>query len=346
MQDKETAPPLPFSLVKLQQFMNKQHKMTAAKTLEITQQLREKYKAITYNRSDCSYQSDEQFSEAPQVLGALKGLVKFADLQIDANRKSKAFDSSKVTAHTAIIPTTNVPDVGALSEADRQVYEAIAQHYLVQFMANKRYQEASVVVAVDGETFSSRARKTTDAGFTTFLRCEEHDESADDAPESNFDALKSLRTGESGKCDAVTVNEKKTTPPPLFTEATLLAALVRVADFVEDARIKALLKAKDKDKKDEHGGIGTPATRSDMLEKLKARQYITLDKGKLTPTETGVAFFKALPETATLPDMTALWSEQQAEIEQGNKTVDAFVEDLLDQLRDQVQNVTVGERTK
>lgn len=188
-----------------------------------------------------------------------------------------------------------------------------------------------------------RPRKTTDAGFTTFLRGEEHDESADDAPESNFDALKSLRTGESGNCDAVTVNEKKTTPPPLFTEATLLAALVRVADFVEDARIKALLKAKDKDKKDEHGGIGTPATRSDMLEKLKARQYITLDKGKLTPTETGVAFFKALPETATLPDMTALWSEQQAEIEQGNKTVDAFVEDLLGQLRDQVQNVTVGE---
>ncbi|MDL1822016.1 DNA topoisomerase 3 [Yersinia pestis] len=343
VQEKETTPPLPFNLVKLQQYMNRQHKMTAAKTLEITQQLREKYKAITYNRSDCSYLSDEQFSEAPQVLDALKSLAKFADLQIDTTRKSKAFDSSKVTAHTAIIPTANVPDLTALSEPERQVYEAIAQHYLVQFLPNKRYQEASVVVAVDGETFSSRARQTTDAGFTAFLRGEDADEPSDDAPESNFDALKALRTGETGSCDAVTVNEKKTTPLPLFTEATLLAALVRVADFVEDARIKALLKAKDKDKKDEHGGIGTPATRSDMLEKLKTRQYITLEKGKLIPTETGIAFFKALPETATLPDMTALWSEQQADIEQGNKTVDAFVEDLLGQLRDQVQNVTVGE---
>ncbi|ELM7841782.1 DNA topoisomerase 3 [Escherichia coli] len=343
VQDKETAPPLPFNLVKLQQYMNRQHKMTAAKTLEITQQLREKYKAITYNRSDCSYLSDEQFSEAPQVLDALKSRAEYADLQIDASRKSKAFDSGKVTAHTAIIPTANVPDLSVLSEPERQVYEAIAQHYLVQFMANKRYQEASVVVSVDGETFSSRARQTTDAGFTAFLRGEEAEEPSDDAPESSFDVLKALCTGESGSCDGVTVNEKKTSPPPLFTEATLLAALVRVADFVEDARIKALLKAKDKDKKDEHGGIGTPATRSDMLEKLKTRQYIQLDKGKLIPTDTGLAFFKALPESATLPDMTALWSEQQAEIEQGTKTVDTFIEDLLGQLREQVQSVTVGE---
>ncbi|HGJ5921514.1 topoisomerase C-terminal repeat-containing protein, partial [Arsenophonus apicola] len=143
--------------------------------------------------------------------------------------------------------------------------------------------------------------------------------------------------------DAVTVNEKKTTPPPLFTEATLLAALVRVADFVEDTRIKQLLKEKDKDKKDEHGGIGTPATRSDMLEKLKTRQFIREEKGKLMPTETGVAFFRALPESATLPDMTALWSAQQSDIEQGNQTVEEFVNALLDDLRQLLNKVSVGE---
>lgn len=343
VQEKETAPPLPFNLVRLQQTMNRQHKMTAARTLEITQQLREKYKAITYNRSDCSYLSDEQFNDAPQVLDALQGIDDFNGLALDQSRKSKAFDSGKVTAHTAIIPTANVPELNALSEHERLVYLAIAQHYLVQFMPNKRYLEASVVVGVDGETFSSRATKTMDAGFSAFLKGEASDASDEDMPDSVFDVLQALRTGETGRCDVVTVNEKKTTPPPLFTEATLLAALVRVADFVEDAQIKQLLKEKDKGKKDEHGGIGTPATRSDMLEKLKNRQFIREEKGKLIPTETGVAFFRALPESATLPDMTALWSAQQSDIEQGNQTVEEFVNTLLDNLRKLVITVNVSE---
>ncbi|WGM03710.1 type IA DNA topoisomerase [Arsenophonus nasoniae] len=343
VQEKETAPPLPFNLVRLQQMMNRQHKMTAARTLEITQQLREKYKAITYNRSDCSYLSDEQFNDAPQVLDALQGIDDFNGLALDQSRKSKAFDSGKVTAHTAIIPTANVPELNALSEHERLVYLAIAQHYLVQFMPNKRYLEASVVVEVGDETFSTRATKTMDAGFSAFLKGEASDTNDEDMPDSAFEVLQALRTGETGRCDAVTVNEKKTTPPQLFTEATLLAALVRVADFVEDARIKQLLKEKDKDKKDEHGGIGTPATRSDMLEKLKNRQFIREEKGKLLPTETGVAFFRALPASATLPDMTALWSAQQSDIEQGNKSVDEFVNALIDDLRQHVNTVSVGE---
>ncbi len=343
VQEKATAPPLPFNLVRLQQTMNRQHKMTAARTLEITQQLREKHKAITYNRSDCSYLSDEQFKEAPQVLEALQRIGDFNGLALDRSRKSKAFDSGKVTAHTAIIPTAKVPELNALSEHERRVYLAIAQHYLVQFMPSKRYLEASVAVEVDGETFSARARKTMEAGFSTFLKGEESDASDEDIPGSTFDVLQALRPGETGLCETVTVNEKKTTPPPLFTEATLLAALVRVADFVEDARIKQLLKEKDKGKKDEHGGIGTPATRSDMLEKLKSRQFIREEKGKLIPTETGVAFFRALPDSATLPDMTALWSAQQSEIEQGNKTVDEFVNELVGELRQQVNTVSAGD---
>lgn len=343
VQEKETSPPLPFNLVRLQQTMNRQYKMTAAKTLEITQQLREKHKAITYNRSDCSYLSDEQFNEAPQVLEALQGISDFNGLSLVTSQKSKAFDSGKVTAHTAIIPTANVPALNALSEHERLVYLAIAQHYLVQFMPNRRYLEASVVVEVDDETFSARATKTVDAGFSAFLKGDASDTSNETMPDSAFEVLQALRTGQRGNCDAVTVNEKKTTPPPLFTEATLLAALVRVADFVEDEKIKKLLKDKDKDKKDEHGGIGTPATRSDMLEKLKNRQFIREEKGKLLPTETGVAFFRALPESATLPDMTALWSAQQSDIEQGNKTVEEFVNALLDDLRQLLNKVSVGE---
>ncbi|MBF8946285.1 DNA topoisomerase 3 [Escherichia coli] len=316
--DKKTAAPLPFNLVRLQQYMNKKFKMTAQKTLDITQQLREKYKAITYNRSDCSYLSDEQFSEAPQVIDALKSVFP-QSLDIDSSRKSKAFNSAKVTAHTAIIPTASVPDVNALSTDERNVYLAIAQHYLVQFMPEKAYQEVSVAIQCGDESFYARARKTTDSGF------------------------EAIRTGETLTTKEVVVNEKKTTPPPLFTEASLLAALVRVADFVTDPVIKKLLKDKDKDKKDEHGGIGTPATRAAILEALKKRNYITLEKGKLIPTDTGCALIDALPGIAVNPDMTALWSEKQSAIENGDLTVEQFINDLYGELTGMISDVDLGE---
>lgn len=342
--DKKTAAPLPFNLVRLQQYMNKKFKMTAQKTLDITQQLREKYKAITYNRSDCSYLSDEQFSEAPQIIDALKSVFD-QPMDIDTTRKSKAFNSAKVTAHTAIIPTGSVPDVNALSTDERNVYLAIAQHYLVQFMPEKAYQEVSVAIQCGDESFYARARKTTDSGFEAFLGVEnaEDDEAEVENDDSSFDLLCKIRTGETVTTKEVVVNEKKTTPPPLFTEATLLAALVRVADFVTDPVIKKLLKDKDRDKKDEHGGIGTPATRASILETLKKRNYITLEKGKLIPTDTGYALIDALPDIAVNPDMTALWAEKQTLIENGEMTVEQFVDELYNDLIPMISNANSAE---
>ncbi|EGE2489448.1 DNA topoisomerase 3 [Shigella sonnei] len=342
--DKKTAAPLPFNLVRLQQYMNKKFKMTAQKTLDITQQLREKYKAITYNRSDCSYLSDEQFSEAPQIIDALKSVFD-QPMDIDTTRKSKAFNSAKVTAHTAIIPTVSVPDVNALSTDERNVYLAIAQHYLVQFMPEKAYQEVSVAIQCGDESFYARARKTTDSGFEAFLGVENagDDEAEVENDDSAFDLLCKIRTGETVTTKEVVVNEKKTTPPPLFTEATLLAALVRVADFVTDPVIKKLLKDKDRDKKDEHGGIGTPATRASILETLKKRNYITLEKGKLIPTDTGYALIDALPDIAVNPDMTALWAEKQTLIENGKMTIEQFVDELYNDLIPMISNANSAE---
>lgn len=341
--DKKTAPPLPFNLVRLQQSMNKKHKLTAQRTLDITQQLREKYKAITYNRSDCSYLSDEQYSEAPKILEALKPLYEDGNVSVDATRKSKAFDNKKVTAHTAIIPTANMPDLNVLTQDERNVYTAIANQYLVQFMPEKLYQEASVSLKCGDEFFSVRARKTTDRGFEAFMGADTEDkpDPDSDSDDAAFELVSKIRTGETLTTNSVTVNEKKTTPPPLFTEATLLAALVRVADFVTNPEIKKLLKEKDKDKKDEHGGIGTPATRAQILETLKRRNYISVEKGKLIPTDTGYALIDALPDIAVNPDMTALWAEKQVAIEKGELTVEQFINELYDELSGMVSEASV-----
>lgn len=340
--DKKTAAPLPFNLVRLQQYMNRKFKMTAQRTLDITQQLREKYKAITYNRSDCSYLSEEQFGEAPQIIDALKAAFP-QQLDIDAARKSKAFNSAKITAHTAIIPTVSVPDINSLSTDERSVYLAIAQHYLVQFMPEKTYQEVSVAIQCGDESFYARAKKTIDSGFEAFLGAEATDEDESDNDDSAFELLCKIRTGETLTTKEVTVNEKKTTPPPLFTEDTLLKALVRIADFVSDPIIKKILKEKDKGKEGEYGGIGTPATRGTILETLKKRNYITVEKGRLIPTDTGYALIDALPDIAVNPDMTALWAEKQAAIENGDLTVEQFINELYGELTGMITDVDLGE---
>ena len=320
--------------------MNQKHKLTAQQTLDITQALREKHKAITYNRSDCSYLSDEQFSEAPKVVEALKVLSDFSVLDTDTKRKSKAFDSKKVTAHTAIIPTINVPDLSTLSANEKAVYLAIAKFYISQFMPKKIYDEAIAEIKCGEESFKVIARKTTNIGFTSLTGDDKDDEGQDDNSMA-FDVLSRLRTSETLTCRDIDISEQKTKPQPLFTEASLLAALVRVADFVSDTRIKQLLKEKDKDKKDEHGGIGTPATRAAIIETLKKRNYITLEKGKFIPTEAGLALIDALPESVTQPDMTAVWSEKQAAIESGEMDIEKFIDGLYAEVSNLVASADI-----
>lgn len=279
---KTTAAPLPFSLDSLQKYMHQTEKLTLQQTLDITQKLRDTYKAITYNRSDCTYLSDEQFSEAPQLVEALKSLNAFSALDTDTTRKSSAFNSNNISAHTAIIPTLNVPDMAKLTPNEKAVYLAIAKFYLVQFLAKKTFDEAIAEIKCGDESFKVSARKTTDSGFTSFLG----DDKDEDEPDDNsgaFDVLSRLRTGESLTCRDVSIAENKTKPKPLFTEGTLLAAMINIADHVADPRIKQLLKEKDKGKKKNQGGIGTPATRAAIIETLKKRNYVTIKKENLNP---------------------------------------------------------------
>lgn len=338
---KTQAAPLPFSLDSLQKYMHQTEKLTLQQTLDITQKLRDTYKAITYNRSDCSYLSDEQFSEAPRLVEALKSLADFNALDTDTTRKSSAFNSDNISAHTAIIPTLNVPDMAKLTPHEKAVYLAIAKFYLVQFLPKKIFDEAIAEIKCGDESFKVSARKTTDNGFTSFLA----DDKDEDEPDDNsgaFDVLSRLRTGESLTCRDVSVAENKTKPKPLFTEGTLLAAMINIADHVADPRIKQLLKEKDKGKKKNQGGIGTPATRAGIIETLKKRNYVTIKKGKFEPTEAGLALIDALPVSVTQPDMTAVWSEKQAAIESGQMTVEKFIEGLYAEISRLVESAEIN----
>jgi DNA topoisomerase-3 len=353
VEDKTTPAPLPFSLLDLQVKMNRENGLSAETTLAVTQSLRDNHKAITYNRSDCRYLSTEQFNDAPKTLQAICSALNnrfSADVvsSLDSSLKSRAFNDNKVTAHTAIIPTDTCPDTAKMSRDELTVYTAIAKQYLCQFLPEKKWKQATVDFGIAGYAFRASARMTTFPGWTSLVEETKEIEvintdDADDESDILFNRLSSLQQSDTGHCDAVTVSPKKTKPQPLYTIASLLEDLQRVARYVKDPRIKALLISRDKNAAEgENGGIGTPATRGSMFETLEKRGYYTIEKNKLIPTELGISFIGALPPIAYEPDMTALWHEQQQQIEKGQLTCAAFLDELELFIADQLKNIDVS----
>ncbi|EMC2452935.1 TPA: topoisomerase C-terminal repeat-containing protein [Escherichia coli] len=330
-------PPLPLTLLDLQRLMARQHSIDGQTTLAITQSLRDNWKAITYNRSDCPYLSDDQYAESPALLDALQRTGCWHNLPLDPSRKSAAFNTAKVGAHTAIIPTTSLPDLSRLNDQERLVWQTIAEYFLVQFMQPRQREVVTVTLTCRGQRFMVRARRLLEPGYTSLLKASRQEDTEQDEQGTlagdNTAWLKRLVPGQQLQCVSATAVRHKTTPPPLFTEDTLLAAMARIADFVTDERVRALLRQKDEDKEKENGGIGTAATRAGHIQLLRRRGLITEMKGKLIPTENGIALIRSLPPTITRPDLTALWVERQNAIIDGRMTVEQFAEKLHEELK-------------
>ncbi|ENU8987596.1 DNA topoisomerase [Salmonella enterica] len=297
---------------------------------------------MTYNRSDCRYLNEEQFADAPGTLRAISST--FPELapffsKADSSRKSRAFNESKTTAHTGIIPTQTTINTSVLTVNEKKVYQAIVEQYLAQFLEEKEFKSALAEFGIGEYTFRLRATRCTNAGWSALLKEKEGEQ------ENNtlFDALSALKEGDTAECHKVDVVRYKTTPPPLYTEASLLEDLRRVARYVEDPKIKQLLLDRDTEKDDqEQGGIGTPATRGAILKLLLERGFYSISKKQIVPTELGISLIQALPSIMTNPDMTALWHEQQKMIESGELTVDSFLDELETFVAFQVDNVDLS----
>lgn len=324
--------------------MSRLYGIKSEDTLAITQTLREKHKAITYNRSDCRYLNSEQFYSAPVTLRAISSsypeLKKFFDLA-DSGQKSKAFNDDKTTAHTGIIPTEKNIDAAALTTNENRVYRAIVEQYLAQFLPDKGFNSALAEFELGDYKFRVRAIRNTESGWSALLT--EKEDIGEQEATSLFDELAKLKEGDILDCIKADVQREKTSPPPIYTEASLLEDLRRVARYVEDPRIKQLLIDRDTDKDDkEQGGIGTPATRGTIISLLEERGFYATEKGKIIPTDLGISLIQALPAIMTTPDMTALWHEQQKMIEAGELDVDSFLDELETFVSFQVDHVDLS----
>lgn len=322
IENKKEYPPLPYNLLVLQAECAKLFGFSPDKTLEITQILREKHKAITYNRSDCQYLPETMFEQAPNILNIIKenlnsndeiqALIDSSDLTI----KSKAFNDANISAHYGIIPTQNKIS-SQLTQDELVVYNLIAKRFIIQFFHPREYQTTTINLEVNQRIFTATQNKTTKSGFRSLWQNIDSEEEQENN-ENDINDLSILKNGDIAKCSLIQIEKKQTKPRPYYTMTTLLKDLNSVAKYVSDERIKKLLIEKDKDKKGESGGIGTPATRSNHIKTLIEREYIEVSKDKkqiIKSTKKGRDLIKLSPKSLITPDMTALWFEQQKMIE-------------------------------
>lgn len=329
---KEGSAPLPYNMLKLQADAASAFNYKPDQVMKITQELREKYRLITYNGSDCQYLNEEQHADAPGVLAAIaQTATEFKTIvdNADASIKSRAFNNKNVSAHHAIIPTEATANLNELPEALKNVYLLIAKKYIAQFYPKHQYRDTSVAIDVCSNSFTVRSKTTLSEGWKVLFSGNEEDEDSTGDNEAIAVDLSCLTQASTGDCLKATVHDKETKPPALYTMSTLLTDLTRVAKYIKDPEIKKLLIEKDKDKKGEHGGIGTSRTRDQIIKKLFDLGFLTEKGKKVISTPLAQQFFDALPESATSPDMTALWHEQQSMIEKGDNSCDAFFDELM-----------------
>lgn len=300
-----SKPPLPHSLAELQREMSKRFKISAQDVLNIAQSLYESG-YTSYPRTDSRYLPEDQLAEAPAVLASLaRAGIPGAD-GADAKLRSAAWNDKKVTAHHAIVPTGKSP--GALKGREAQVFEAIAQAFIRQFYPPAEFETSTVVLEFAGHRFKASGKVWKKQGWRVLLG-----RAADKSPgdEDDDQAIPPLARGDKAHASEVEVESKTTTPPKRFTDGTLIGAMERVHQFVENENIRKRLK--------ETAGLGTEATRAATIETLIKRAFITREKksGTLKPSASGTNLILALPKAVTDPGMTAFWEDKLSEIESG-----------------------------
>jgi len=335
------ATPLPYNLSDLESDAATLFKYSAKKTMDITQNLRDKYKAITYNRSDCRYLSEEHFKEAPKLIPLVAKKLNFT-ATFDFNEKSRCFNDKYVTAHHGIIPT-GAGDFEQFSQEEKNIYKLIAERYLIQFLEKVKIEKTEAKVEINEAIFKKSSIKILEPGYTKYFKVleddNENDEEIEEKKENNLSKIPGGEYQIKINNSNFFIEEKETTAKKPYTEATLIKDLNNIAKYVKDSEIRELLKSKDKDKKDVNGSIGTTATIPGILEGLIEKGFLTRKEEKILSTELAQEYLKILPESLKTPDSTALWWSIQEKIARG----EAKLEDLTLSVLEDVKTIINSE---
>ena len=324
------APKPLFDLTSLQVECNKKFSYSAEMTLNLVQSLYEK-KFTTYPRVDTQFLSDDIYPKCPQTMNGLYkttfgGIAPYADIVKALSGKplkktKKVFDNSKVTDHHAIIPT-GVPPTG-LSDMERNVFDLIARRFIAAFYPDCKFSTTTVMGAPseaeeEAISFKATGKEILDPGWRVV-----YDDSSEDKKDDEERTLPTFVKGESGP-HTPTLTEKMTTPPPYYTEASLLRAMETAGKFVEDEELRAALK---------ENGIGRPSTRAAIIETLFKRHYIRKERKRLIATPTGMELIDIIKEELLKScELTGIWEKKLRDIEHQQYDAGLFINELKEQI--------------
>lgn len=306
-----TSPPLLYDLTALQKDANRRHGFSANKTLSIAQSLYEK-KITTYPRTGSRYISEDVFEEVPALLRKIG-----KTLSNPLNRHS--VDNAKITDHHAIIPTGETPS--GLSTDEITVYQMVVNRFVEAFSPDSEEERMQVRFTDGTNTFTWKAYRQISLGWKAVQKGKEAEaEKKEDSDEQVLSSLPSLTEEEVLPLVSAEITEHKTKPKPLYTEATLLSAMENAGKEVKDTESKNAMAA---------CGIGTPATRANIIETLILRDYIRRDKKAIIPTEKGLAVYEIVKDKKIAnAEMTGAWELALAAIEVGKMPSDKFAQGI------------------
>ena len=331
------APPQLYDLTSLQVECNKKFGFSAETTLNVIQALYEK-KITTYPRVDTRYLSDDIYAKCPQTMNGLyqtkfAGVAPYADLVRPLGGKplkksKKVFDSSKVTDHHAIIPTGVTPK--GLTDMEQKVFNLVALRFIAVFYPDCKFSTTTVLGEVDKIEFKVSGKEIFEPGWRVVnLKLKEEIET-DEKKDDEERTLPTFKKGESGP-HTPTLTEKWTTPPPYYTEATLLRAMETAGKFVDDEELRAALK---------ENGIGRPSSRAGIIETLFKRNYIRRERKRLVATPTGIELIDLIREELLKScELTGIWEKKLRDIEHKKYDAGQFVEELKAQITEIVNDV-------
>ena len=338
-------PPLLFNLAELQNECSKRFKISPDETLRIVQEMYEK-KLVTYPRTDARVLSS---AVAKEIHKNLNGLMKYEQaapyLQEIAGFKShkglektRYVNDKQITDHYAIIPTgQGLHALSSLSGVSQKVYDVIVRRFLSIFYPPAIYQRVSIVTKIKGESFFTGFKVLAEEGYLKVagIPGKKNEEEDKETERALFDGLKNLRKGKILPIQSLAIKEGKTSPPKRYNSGSLILAMENAGQFIEDEELRAQIKG---------SGIGTSATRGEILKKLFHNKYLALNKKTqiVTPTLQGEMIYDVVDHSIKSllnPELTASWEKGLTYVANGEITSDEYMQKLTSFIVSRTQGV-------
>jgi len=328
------APPLLYDLTTLQREANQRFGFPARMTLQIAQALYEKHKALTYPRTDSRYLPEDHVATAKQVMASIEDstLAPHASRALDSGwvrPNKRIFNNAKVSDHFAIVPTGTIPK--SLTEIEQKIFDLVSRRFVAVFFPTAQFEVTTRITTVVGEKFKTEGKIIVDPGWlAVYGRQAETDD-------ENDKAIVAVRPGENAQTTAIEIKECQTKPPPRFTEATLLSAMEGAGKFVDDEELREAMAER---------GLGTPATRAQIIEGLLLEGYLIRQGRDLHVTAKGLSLITLLRDldagTLTKPELTGEWEHRLRQMERGELPRETFMSDIRRLTSEIVEKVRGG----